>query len=118
MPHAQKRPGPGCWVSIRAAVWPPQPTRDCPHCIGRPGDRWRQIARWQLSKKLKNKGPLTKVLTKTIRSVATGVIAAAVFVAIYTRGAAAPATPEVRYPPADTSALLAARKQQQLKTVR
>jgi hypothetical protein len=57
------------------------------------------------------------VLTKRIRSVAIGVAAAAIFAAIYTRGAAAPATPEVRYPPEDTSALLAARKQQQLKTV-
>ena len=73
--------------------------------------------RRRLTNNSKNKGPLTKVLTKRIRSVATGVIAVAVFVAIYTRGAAAPATPEVRYPPEDTSALLAARKQQQLKTV-
>jgi hypothetical protein len=57
------------------------------------------------------------VLAKRTRSVAIGVIAAAVFAALYARGAAAPATPEVRYPPEDTSALLAARKQQQLKTV-
>jgi hypothetical protein len=45
------------------------------------------------------------------------VIAAAVFVAVFTRGGAAPATPEVRYPSENASALLAARKQQQLKTV-
>ena len=57
------------------------------------------------------------MLAKRIRYIATGVIAAAVFVAVYTRGAAAPAMPEVRYPPEDTTALLAARKQQQLKTV-
>jgi hypothetical protein len=57
------------------------------------------------------------VLAKRIRYIATGAIAAAVFVAVYTRGAAAPAAPEVRYPPEDASALLAARKQQQLKTV-
>ena len=57
------------------------------------------------------------MLTKSIRYIATGAIAAAVFVAVYTRGSAALATPEVRYPPEDASALLAARKQQQLKTV-
>jgi hypothetical protein len=55
--------------------------------------------------------------TKSSRYIASGLIAAAVFVAVYTRGAAAPATPEVRYPPEDTSALLAARKQKQQKTV-
>ena len=52
------------------------------------------------------------MLAKRIRYIATGAIAATAFVAVYTRGAAAPATPEVRYPPEDTSALLAARKQQ------
>jgi len=44
-------------------------------------------------------------------------MAAAVLAAIFTRGAAAPSTPQVRYPPEDASASLAARKQQQLKTV-
>jgi hypothetical protein len=57
------------------------------------------------------------VLVKGTRYIATGAIAAAAFVAVYTRATAAPATPEVRYPPEDTSALLAARKQLQLKTV-
>ena len=57
------------------------------------------------------------MLTKRIRYIATGVIATAVFVAVFTRGGAAPATPEVRYPSENASALLAARKQQQLKTV-
>jgi hypothetical protein len=52
-----------------------------------------------------------------IRFIATGVTAAAVFTAVLTRGAAPPAVPEVRFPPEDASALLAARKQQQLKTV-
>src|ERR1035438_9670377 len=105
MPYAQQRAGPGCWGVIRAAVWPPQRTRDCPRCIGKPGDRWSIIVRRRLTNNSKNKGPLTKVLTKRIRSVATGVIVAAVFVAIYTRGAAAPATPEVQYRSEDTSAL-------------
>src|ERR1039458_9581220 len=57
------------------------------------------------------------MLTSGIRYIATGVIAAAVFVAVFTRGGAAPATPEVRYPSENASALLAARKQRQLKTV-
>jgi enediyne biosynthesis protein E4 len=57
------------------------------------------------------------VPTKRIRYIAAGAIAAAGFVAVYSRGAAAPAIPEVRFPAEDTSALLAARKQQQLKTV-
>src|ERR1017187_7730834 len=52
-----------------------------------------------------------------IRYIAAGASAAAVFAGLYSRGAAAPAAPEIRYPPEDTSALLAARKQQQLKTV-
>ena len=57
------------------------------------------------------------MLTKTARSFAAGVIAV-VFVAVYIRGEAAPqATPQVRYPPEDAAALLAARKQKQLKTV-
>ncbi|MGA2737121.1 MAG: CRTAC1 family protein [Bryobacteraceae bacterium] len=51
------------------------------------------------------------------RYFATAAVAAAIFLAVYTGGAAAPATPEVQYPPENTSALLAARKQQQLKTV-
>jgi hypothetical protein len=55
------------------------------------------------------------MLAKPIRYIAAGAFAAAVFVAL--RGAAAPALPEVRYPPEDASALLAVRKQQQLKTV-
>jgi hypothetical protein len=57
------------------------------------------------------------MLAKRFRYISGGVIAAAVFAAVYTRGAAAPATPEVRYPPEDASAALAARKQLQLKTV-
>jgi len=52
-----------------------------------------------------------------IRYVAVGVVSAAVFLAVYVSGAAAPAQPEVRYPAEDASAALAARKQQQLKTV-
>ena len=52
-----------------------------------------------------------------IRYIAAATGAAAVFAGLYARGAAAPATPEIRYPPEDTSALLAARKQLQLKTV-
>ena len=52
-----------------------------------------------------------------IRYMATGGIAAAVFVAVYARSAAAPAMPQVRYPLENTTAVLAARKQQQLKTV-
>src|ERR1035441_2644528 len=55
--------------------------------------------------------------SKRIRDIATGAIAATVLVAAYTRGAAAPATPQVRYPAENASALLAERKQQQLKTV-
>jgi len=50
------------------------------------------------------------------RYIAAGSIAAAVFIAIYAR-AAVPATPQVRYPAEDTSALLAVRKQQQSETV-
>jgi len=56
------------------------------------------------------------VLTQRTRFVATGVIATGVFLALYSLGTAAPATPQVRYPPEDAAALLAARKQQQLKT--
>ena len=54
---------------------------------------------------------------RRIRDIATTAIAATVFVAVYTRGAASPATPQVRYPAENTSAVLAERKQQQLKTV-
>ncbi|HXM40643.1 MAG TPA: CRTAC1 family protein [Bryobacteraceae bacterium] len=57
------------------------------------------------------------MLARNIRHFATGTIGAAVFVAIFTRAAAAPATPEVRFPSEDAAALLAARKQRQLKTV-
>jgi hypothetical protein len=57
------------------------------------------------------------MLARMIRYIAAGASAAAVFAGLYSRGAAAPAAPEIRYPPEDTSALLAARKQQQLKTV-
>jgi enediyne biosynthesis protein E4 len=57
------------------------------------------------------------VLSKAIGPIATAAVAAAIFVSVYNRGAAAPAAPEVRYPSEDTSALLAARKQRQLKTV-
>lgn len=52
-----------------------------------------------------------------VRYVASGVISAAVFITVYTQGAAAPSYPQVRYPAENTTALLAARKQQQLKTV-
>ncbi len=55
--------------------------------------------------------------TNTTRYVATGVAVAAAFVTVYSRAAATPAAVEVRYPSEDVSALLAARKQQQLKTV-
>ena len=55
--------------------------------------------------------------TKPIRYIAIGVIAAGVLAALHTRGTAAPVTREVRYPAENTTALLAARKQQQLKTV-
>jgi enediyne biosynthesis protein E4 len=54
--------------------------------------------------------------THTVRYFATGVIAAAVSAAVYSGAAAAPAKPEVRYPSENASALLAARKQQQLQT--
>ena len=54
---------------------------------------------------------------QTIRYVAWGTVFAAVFIAAYNRSAAAPTYPQVRYPAEDTTALLAARKQQQLKTV-
>jgi hypothetical protein len=57
------------------------------------------------------------MLAKRFRYISGGVIAAAIFAAVYTRGAAAPATPEVRYPPENASVALAARKQLQLKTV-
>jgi len=57
------------------------------------------------------------MLAKKIRYVSSGAIAAAFFVAVCTRGAAPPATPEVRYPAEDATAALAARKQRQLKTV-
>jgi len=50
-----------------------------------------------------------------VRYIAIGAITAAVFAAVYTRAATSP--PQVRYPAENTSALLAARKQQQLKTV-
>jgi hypothetical protein len=52
-----------------------------------------------------------------IRYIATGAIAAAVFAAVYTRADAPPSRPRIQYPAENTSALLAARKQQQLKTV-
>src|SRR5437763_941646 len=55
--------------------------------------------------------------THAVRYIATGVIAAAVFVAVYTRAATPPPTPQIRYPAENTSALLTARKQQQLRTV-
>ena len=54
--------------------------------------------------------------TKPIRYIAIGVIAAGVLAALHTRGTAAPVTREVRYPAENTAALLAARKQLQLKT--
>jgi hypothetical protein len=57
------------------------------------------------------------MVAKKIRYVSSGAIAAAFFVAVCTRGAAPPATPEVRYPAEDATAALAARKQRQLKTV-
>ena len=57
------------------------------------------------------------MLAKGIRYIATGTIAAAAFVAVCIRTTATPAVPEVRFPPEDASALLAARKQRQLKTV-
>src|SRR5258708_5206097 len=54
--------------------------------------------------------------TTRILGIATGAIAAAIFIAVYTPAAAAPAAPEVRYPAESVTALLAERKQQQLKT--
>src|SRR5277367_858665 len=54
---------------------------------------------------------------ETVRYIAAAGIAGAVLVALHTRGAAQPASVEVRYPPENTSALLTARKQKQLKTV-
>ena len=58
-------------------------------------------------------------MTKAIRTrfIGAGVAAAAIMLAVYSNGHAAPATPEVRYPPEDAAAILAARKQQQLKTI-
>jgi enediyne biosynthesis protein E4 len=55
--------------------------------------------------------------THRVRYIATGAIAAAAFIAVCTRAATAPSKPQIRYPSENTSALLAARKQQQLKTV-
>jgi enediyne biosynthesis protein E4 len=54
--------------------------------------------------------------SRRILSFGTALISAAVFVAIYARGADTN-HPEVRYPSENTTALLAARKQQQLKTI-
>jgi enediyne biosynthesis protein E4 len=56
------------------------------------------------------------VRSKGIQYVRAGVISAAVFVAVYALGAPAD-HPKVRYPSEDATALLTARKQQQLKTV-
>src|SRR4051812_48585954 len=55
--------------------------------------------------------------TRVVRYIATGAIATAAFVAVYTSAATPPSTPQIRYPAENTSALLAARKQQQLRTV-
>jgi hypothetical protein len=53
----------------------------------------------------------------TIRSIAAGVLAAAVLVVWHSRAGAAPPAQQVRYPAEDTSKLLAERKKQQEKTV-
>ncbi len=54
---------------------------------------------------------------KTMRYMLSGVLAAILFLSLRDSGSAVPVAPQVRYPPEDTAAILAARKQRQMQTV-